>query len=106
MNQKHDIERLVNQALSELEKPERLKASDDFFDRVLEKAKASEPAKVHRLGVKDFVKYAAIIIITVLNGFVLYSAASSDETAEVTDTTSIIVDEYFPQYYASNGELP
>lgn len=107
MDHEKNIEQQTTEAFNRLTNPERLKASDNFFEKVQAKLEDTpKQATIYSFTWRDTMKYAALLAIMVLNGILLFEVTSSDSMATELgeEDVSTLVDEFFPDYYTVNEE--
>ena len=99
-NEKH-ISQKASEAFDAMTSHQPLLAPDDFSLKVegrLHNTEVHEPFRFN-----EWLKYAALITIMLLNGVLLFSLLQQREApSEDYDT---VVDEYFPQYQTLSEEL-
>ena len=104
MKDPNNISKKAHDAFEKMTNPQPLKASDDFFEKVMAKVdQATEPAQtavIHTFSWKDSLKYAALIAIMALNGILVFQAYSDGSVyagANNEDIDALITD-YYPEY--------
>ncbi len=101
MSSKKDIQNHINQLMNEAEKPEKLVTSSSFMDDLnaeLDRIDAATSTK--QAAIFSFVeirKYAAVVLILILNAVVILSFGNSDQTQQEPEFSEY-ADEYFPNY--------
>ncbi len=103
MTSKNNIPSHIDALLKQAESSPKITTSQNFMDNLnsrldnLEQKRA--PIPIFR--VNDFLKYAAVIAIVIINLGILFSVTTQNtsDTASV-DNISQFADEYFPEYTA------
>ena len=82
-NKNNEIQNEVNQTMKLFDEAEKLKAGDDFYKNVNYRLHARlEEERLHKRGLRGFLKPAALTAITLLNVFTAYLVLSDQQQFE------------------------
>ncbi len=103
MTSKNNISSHLDALLKQAESTPKITTSKNFMDNLNNRLDSIEqrqtPAPIFRFN--DFIKYAAVIAIVVINLGILFSVVNENTTeTSSTDSISQFADEYFPEYTA------
>ena len=102
MKQHKDIQNHIDQLMNKAATPSDLKTSSSFMKKLnhqIDHLDNSPELSREQYHITDYLKYAAVILITLLNAGAIYTLAAPVETQpETTDALSEVAAEYFPDY--------
>ena len=111
MEAKNNISKHLDELMAQAEKGEQIQTRTDFLQRlnkrIDEQAKPKANGRIYTF--KEVLKYAAIIVITILNLSAIFLISQTAElNSDIATTNEVTItefaDQYFPEYSYSELE--